>query len=42
MTETSIYQEIAARTGRTESAVKSSLLRTRRKLYDYLNGEGLL
>ena len=35
-------REIAARTGRTESAVKSSLLRTRRKLYDYLNGEGLL
>ena len=35
-------REIAARTGKTESAVKSSLLRTRRKLYDYLNGEGLL
>ena len=27
---------------KTESAVKSSLLRTRRRLYDYLNGEGLL
>ena len=35
-------REIAARTGKSESAVKSSLLRTRRKLYDYLNEEGLL
>ena len=35
-------REIARRTGKTEGAVKSSLLRTRRRLYDYLNGEGLL
>ena len=34
--------EIAARTGKSESAVKSALLRTRRKLYDHLKKEGLL
>ena len=35
-------REIAARTGKSESAVKSSLFRTRQKLYDHLKKEGLL
>lgn len=35
-------REIAERTGKSESAVKSSLFRTRQKLYDHLRKEGLL
>ena len=35
-------REIAARLGKSESAVKSSLFRTRQKLYDHLKKEGLL
>ena len=34
-------RQIAARTGKSESAVKSSLFRTRQKLYDHLKKEGL-
>ena len=35
-------REIAERAGMSESAVKSSLFRTRQKLYDHLKKEGLL